>query len=164
MRSGGGTGTFFARGTDMRRAWLLVAALTLVAGCSEKSPEAPSSSIPNVTGTWTGDLTIEGVTGRMTWTLTQSGTSVSGPVLVSLPSGTVLLNGTLTGTLTGTSLPYTINITAGGVPTRPSCTGQLTGTMTLTVASSSTLQGPMAITSNTCTPPLTGTSLSLVKQ
>jgi hypothetical protein len=76
----------------------------------------------------------------------------------------VLLNGTLTGTLNGMSLPYSINIAAGGVPTRPSCTGQLTGTMALTVATPSTLQGPMAITSNTCTPPLAGATLSLVKQ
>jgi hypothetical protein len=149
----------------MQRAVVLVAVLSLVvAGCTDKSPQAPSSSTPNVTGTWTGDLTIDGVSGRMTWTLTQSATSVSGPVLVSLPSGTVLLNGTLTGTLTGTTLPYTINIAAGGVPTRPSCTGQLTGTMTLTVALPSTLQGPMAITSSSCTPPLTGASLSLAKQ
>jgi hypothetical protein len=148
----------------MRRAWLLVAVLSLAAGCTEKSPQTPSNIAPSVAGTWAGDLTIEGLTARMTWMLTQSGTAVSGPVLVSLPSGTVLLNGTLTGTLTGTSLPYTINIAAGGVPTRPSCTGQLTGTMTLTVATSSTLQGPMAITSNTCTPPFAGASLSLVKQ
>jgi hypothetical protein len=135
----------------------------VIAGCTEKSPGAPSSP-PTVNGTWAGDLTIDGVTARMTWTLTQSGSAVSGPALVLLPSGTVLLNGSLTGTLTGTSLPYTINIAAGGVPTRPTCTGQLTGTMTLTVAATSTLQGPMAITSNTCTPPLTGATLTLTKQ
>jgi hypothetical protein len=132
--------------------------------CTEKSPQAPSNTTPTVSGTWAGDLTIDGVTGRMTWTLTQTGTAVSGPVLVGLPSGTVLLNGSLTGTLTGMSLPYTITIAAGGVPTRPTCTGRLTGTMTLAVGTPSTLQGPMAITSDTCTPPLTGASLSLVKQ
>jgi hypothetical protein len=148
----------------MRRGVAIVVLLWFGAACTEKSPAAPSSSAPTVTGTWVGDLTIDGATARMTWTLTQSGTAVSGPVLVSLPSGIVLLNGALTGTLTGTSLPYTITVAAGGIPTRPSCTGQLTGTMALTVAATTTLQGPMAVTSNTCTPPLTGASLSLIKQ
>ena len=40
----------------------------------------------------------------MTWTLAQTGTSVSGPTLVSLPSGTVLMNGFLTGMLSDSTL------------------------------------------------------------
>jgi hypothetical protein len=99
-------------------------------GCNDTTPSSPSiQSQPSVSGRWTGNLAVQGVTGRMTWTLTQSGSSVSGPALIGLPSGTVLLNGTLTGTLTGTSLAYAIAVGPSGVPTQPTCTGQLGGTM-----------------------------------
>jgi hypothetical protein len=148
----------------MPRVLATVLTLILVAGCSDKSPEAPSNSAPTVTGTWSGDLTVEGVTARMSWTLTQIDMAVAGPVLVRLPSGTVLMNGFLTGTLMGTTLPYVIAVGPGGVPTRPTCVGQLSGTMTLTAGVTSTLAGPMAVTSSTCTPALTGATLTLVKQ
>src|SRR5262245_22706673 len=99
------------------------------AGCSDKStPVAPEPL--SVTGTWAGAVTISGTATRMTWSLTQSATAaVTGPVLVALPSGTVLLNGFLTGTLSGTTLTYAISVGPGGVPTQPACTGQVTGTM-----------------------------------
>jgi hypothetical protein len=89
----------------------------------------------------------------MAWTLTQTGTAVSGPVLVRLPNGIVLLNGFLTGTLTGSTLPYTISVGPGGIPTQPACVGQLGGTMTATVGATSTLTGSYTVTSATCTPP-----------
>jgi len=148
----------------MRRFLVFLACTGLLAGCTEKSPGAPSTFQPGVTGTWAGDLMVDGVTGRMTWTLVQTDSTVGGPVLVSLPNGTVLMNGFLTGTLTGTTLQYLINVQPGGIPTRPECGGQLAGTMTVAVGLPSTLSGPMAITSSTCVLPLTGPSLTLVKQ
>lgn len=153
-----------ARLPCVRRLLAMLLMLSLVAACAEKSPEAPSSPAPTVTGTWAGDLTVEGANARMSWTLTQIDTTVGGPVLVALSSGTVLMNGFLTGTLIGTTLQYVIAVGAGGVPTRPACAGQLSGTMTLTVGVTSTLGGPMAVTSSTCTPPLTGATLTLVRQ
>ncbi len=148
----------------MRRMLAATVLLSLASGCAEKSPEAPSAA-PTLTGTWAGDIVVDGVSARMTWTLTQNGTAIAGPVLVALPTGTVLLNGFLTGILQDTTtLPYVIAVGPGGIPTRPTCTGQLSGTMTAKFAVASTLSGPMAITSSTCTPPLAGSSLSLTRQ
>jgi hypothetical protein len=148
----------------MRRILAAIVLLSLVSGCAEKAPDAPTAA-PTLTGTWTGDIAVDGVSARMTWTLTQTETTVAGPVLVALPNGVVLLNGFLTGTLQGTTtLPYVIAVGPGGIPTRPACSGQLSGTMTATFAIASTLTGPMAITSSTCTPPLTGSTLTLTRQ
>ena len=83
----------------------------------------------------------------------QTGTAVTGPVLVRLPNGIVLLNGFLTGTLTGSTLTYSIAVGPGGIPTQPACVGQLGGTMTATAGAPSTLVGGYAVTSATCTPP-----------
>jgi hypothetical protein len=117
-----------------------------------------------VTGRWTGNLIFQDVTGRMTWTLTQNGTAVTGPVLISLPNGTVLLNGTLTGTLNGTSLPYIIAVAANGIPNRPTCTGQLGGTMTVSSGTVPTMTGSIAIMSANCSILFSGTNFTLTRQ
>ena len=97
------------------------------AACTQNSVIAPTPAPLNLTGTWSGNLALSSTTARMTWTLTQTNSTVSGPVIVALPSGTVLLNGTLSGTLSGTTLPYTIAVGPSGIPTVPTCTGQLDG-------------------------------------
>ncbi len=127
-------------------------------GCvSNKSLSGPTQPQIDLTGTWKGQLAVEGTAAAMTWSLTQSGSTVSGPVLVELPTGVVLMNGALTGTLTGTSLQYTINVNQGGIPSREGCTGQLGGTITATMGATSTLDGNYAVTSSTCTPPFAST-------
>src|SRR5436853_4015324 len=90
---------------------LLVGTVLFTSACNtSNSPSSPSPATLNLTGTWTGNLSLMGTSARMTWTLTQTGTSVTGPVLVALPTGVVLMNGSLTGTLSGSSLPYNITI------------------------------------------------------
>ncbi len=128
------------------------------------APAAPAPAPIDVTGTWTGDVTFQGTTARIRWTLTQSGTSVSGPVLLSLPSGTVLVNGLLTGTLTGSSLPYTITVAPGGIPAQPACAGQLGGTMTVTMGAASTMTGPISVVSASCTIQFPTTTITLTRQ
>lgn len=141
----------------------LVLAVSLVA-CDKSSPTTPTQST-NLSGTWSGNVLVEGITARMVWTLTQSnGSDVSGPVLFGLPNGTVLLNGFLTGTLSGSVLTYTISVGPGGIPLSPSCVGQLGGTMTASMGPTSTLAGDFNIRSSTCAPPFTGGSLTLTKQ
>jgi len=57
-------------------------ALTAVvgAGCSSiQSSATPPSQTTDLTGTWRGNFAVQTVTSEMVWTLTQSGTSVSGP-------------------------------------------------------------------------------------
>jgi hypothetical protein len=138
----------------MRRltAVLTMAAL-LGAGCVSSGTTGAPSPPPGLTGTWKGDFTVQTVTAEMVWTLTQSGTAVTGPVLVRLPDGIVLLNGFLTGTLTGSTLTYTISVGPGGIPTQPACVGQLGGTMIAASGATSTLTGGYTLTSATCTPP-----------
>ncbi len=138
--------------------------LACLAGCSENSsssPTNPTTPTLDLTGTWATNITAAGVTARMGWALTQSGTNVTGPVTVSLPTGTVLLNGVLSGTLAGTSLNYTISVPPGGIPLQPSCAGQLTGTM---AATSTMMTGTMNLASSTCTVPISNQNITMTKQ
>jgi hypothetical protein len=143
-----------------------LACCALLPACNDTTtpttPEPPTQV--TVSGRWTGDLTVQNVTGRMTWTLTQTGTSVAGPVTIALPTGTVLLNGTLTGTLNGTSLPYTIAVAASGVPTQPNCTGQLGGTMTVSPGTVPTMTGPIAVRSSSCSILFSSSNFTLTRQ
>ncbi len=146
---------------------LLATLLCIVAtwGCNDSSPNNPEAvTQATLTGRWTGDLIVQGVTGRTTWTLSQTGTSVTGPVTIGLPNGVVLLNGTLSGTLTGTSLDYTIAVAASGVPDQPACTGQLGGTMTVTTGTVSTMTGPIAVRSTNCSIQFPTNNFTLTKQ
>jgi hypothetical protein len=146
--------------------WGLLAAAALTAGgCAGSSTVAPTTPAPvNVTGTWSGDVSVMDTTARMTWTLTQSGTTVTGPVLVGLSNGVVLLNGFLTGTMANSALTYTISVGPDGVPTQPTCAGQLGGTMTANIALVSTLSGSTAVISSNCTAPFPGGPLTLTRQ
>jgi hypothetical protein len=150
---------------SMRCRTLVLLGLLLISACSSTSPSAPSPAPIDVTGTWSGNLNVEGTQAVMTWTLTQQAdNSVSGPVLVLLPNGIVLMNGFLTGKLTGSSLPYTITVGPGGIPALPACVGQLGGTMTATMATPSTLAGNFAVTSSTCASPFSNGNLTLTKR
>jgi hypothetical protein len=100
----------------------------------------------------------------MTWTLSQTGTAVTGPVVLGLANGTVLMNGFLTGSVSGTTLTYIISVGPGGIPLQPSCAGQITGTMAVTIAGVSTLAGTPTVTSSTCTPPFPAGSITLTRQ
>ena len=151
----------------MRYQVLVLLGLLLTSACSSSStsPSGPSPPPVNVTGTWSGNLNVQGTPAQMTWTLTQQAdNSVTGPVLVLLPNGIVLMNGFLTGKLTGSTLPYTISVGPGGIPALPACVGQLGGTMTATMATTSTLSGNFAVTSSTCASPLSNGSLTLTKR
>jgi hypothetical protein len=150
--------------------WLaLVVLITSVAACDHNdsknsSPTSPTQAV-NLTGSWSGDVTVEGTPARMTWTLSQviGSTTVIGTVLVALPSGIVVLNGGLSGTFDGTSLTYVIAVGLGGVPSQPSCVGQLNGTVVFTAGAPSTLKGNVAVMSTSCTSPLQATSFTLAK-
>jgi len=147
-----------------KSATVAVVLLGLAMGCSaDKSPTAPQAGGLNLTGTWNGPIVVDTNEAQMSWNLTQVNAVVSGPVLVVLPNGIVLLNGFLNGTLTGMSLTYTISVGNGGVPTRPTCAGQLTGTMGVTVAPTASLSGPMAVSSSNCTPPFGTSTITLTR-
>jgi hypothetical protein len=150
----------------MRRPWLLILllSLTAAAACSDDGgPSTPTPQIPNLAGTWSGSLDVQGTPAAMTWTLTQTGSAVSGPVLIRLGSGIVLLNGTLSGTLNGPVLTYTIVVPPNGIPAQPACSGQVGGNVTA-ATDARTLAGSFNIVSSTCVSPLTNGTISLSRQ
>jgi hypothetical protein len=145
---------------------VLCCGVALMAGCSsnDQTPASPTPQTTNVAGTWAGNVTALGISARMTWTLSQTGTSVTGPVLLSLPTGAVLMNGFLTGSVSGMTLTYLISVGPGGIPLQPSCAGQITGTMAVTIGTVSTMAGTPTISSSTCAPPFPTGPLTLTKQ
>lgn len=150
--------------TAIQRTVVAVALILMSAACTtQKSPTEPGLTVPNLTGTWSGDLPVQGTPARMSWSLTQTNNVVTGPVLVLLPTGIVLMNGTLNGTLTGSTLTYTIAILPGGIPSLPACSGQLAGTTNATIGAPSTLSGSYAIVSSTCTTPFSGANFTLTR-
>ena len=147
-------------GKGMRAVML---AMTLVfSGACDQEPTTPSSQRVDVTGTWRGTITVNSTPALMTWTLTDTEGSIRGPVLIGLPTGSVLLNGSLAGTLTGTALVYTVSVPPGGVLSQPGCSGQLAGTTTL--AGVSTMNGTYTVAQSTCPTGLTNGTFSLAKQ
>jgi len=137
--------------------------LAAAAACSSNSsPTTPTPTL-DLTGTWTTSVTFSGVSGRMNWMLTQSGTTVTGPVTVAVSSGIVLLNGSLSGTVANSSLAYTITVPAGGLPLQPTCSGQLQGTMAIASPPTS-MSGPMTLTQSSCTSPIGSQTITMTKQ
>lgn len=137
-------------------------ALTL-SGCGNNST-SPSTTPIDLSGTWTGPLTIQGLPAQMSWTVAQSGeSSENGSIVIAMTDGTVLLNGMLTGTLSGSSLTFSIIVGAGAIPLLPSCTGEIDGTATATTAASSTLNGTLTVTTSTCPSPVSNGPFTLTK-
>ncbi|MCC7415674.1 MAG: hypothetical protein IT176_00925 [Acidobacteria bacterium] len=150
----------------MRRVVLGLILAFSVAACAADAPSppaAPSNPNASIAGTWIGELPYQGTTVRMTWTLSQAGANVSGPVLIGFATGTVLVNGVLTGTVSGSALTYTIAVGPGGIPLSPQCVGQLGGTMTASAGSVPTLAGTFALVSSTCTAPISGGAITLTR-
>jgi hypothetical protein len=145
---------------------VLCCGVGLMTACSDKgqAPITPTPQTTNVAGTWAGQVSALGTAARMTWTLSQTGTAVNGPVLLTVSSGLVLMNGFLTGSVSGTTLTYVISVAPGGIPLQPACAGQITGTMAVTIEAVSTMAGTPTISSSTCAPPFPTGPLTLTKQ
>src|SRR5262245_42137098 len=140
----------------------IAVAISAACGVEHKSTQlAPTPSQIDVSGRWATDVAVQGISARMTWMLTQGTGAVTGPVLVSLTNGVVLLNGSLSGTLAGTSLAYTIRVGTEGVPSQPACTGHSGGTMDVTTTR---MSGSMAMISSNCPVQFPANGVTLTKQ
>jgi hypothetical protein len=106
---------------------------------------------------------VQGQTARMTWTLTQTNASVTGPVLIGLPNGVVLANGVVSGTFADPTLTFVITIGPGAVPAEPTCSGQLGGAATASFAVASTLNGNYTATSASCSTPFSSGAFTLTR-
>jgi len=128
-----------------RSALILTAALSCAActrGATEMSPSALPTAPPqilNLSGSWSGTSTdSQGMT-VVTWTVTQSGTAVTGTVKTNAPdpndgscnSCHRNKSGTLTGSVSGDVLTMSMAFAAGadGDPT-PICSATMAGTAT----------------------------------
>ena len=129
----------------MLKRMCVVLLLLATASCgSNGTPTSPSSAL-NLGGTWKGTLAEArtdascpsswvgefcGV-GQSTWTLTQSGSAVSGTFTLTMP-GTVRAfddsHGSVTGTLSGNTLSFTLNVSF----TPPGGTATVNGTAQVT--------------------------------
>jgi hypothetical protein len=141
---------------------VLIAAALVSAACGDEMPTDPTDRPASLTGTWRGTITVTNITATMTWTLTQTGSAVTGPAVIGLSSGAVLMNGTVSGTLSGSTLPFTLTVSPGGIPAQPACTGQIAGTNT--VSGTSTMNGSYTVASSTCTTGLTSGTFTLTRQ
>lgn len=147
----------------MRSAFAKLVLLVLVAGCNPfSSPDNSGSS--TVAGTWVGTVFLLGQNTTMTWQLTQSDQSASGPVTVAQATGTVLLNGSLSGTVAGSTLTYVITVGAGAIPSLPNCSGQLSGTTTIYAGATTTMNGTFTVASSTCPATFPDAAFTLTKQ
>jgi hypothetical protein len=99
----------------------------------------------------------------MSWSLTHSSTTVSGPMMVSLMNGMVLMNGILAGTVDGASMDYRIAIAPGAIPSQPACSGEFAGTATAGASGPSTLSGSFDLLSTGCLPPVSTLSFMLTR-
>jgi len=100
----------------------LLALIATVVGCGG-THTAPSTDL---TGTWSGVVGAGSGGGRalrVTWSATQSGSSVSGPatVLTSPSVSNIAFVGTMSGTLTGTQLSLSYVSSPGAVREAEAC-------------------------------------------
>jgi hypothetical protein len=126
------------------------------------SPSAPSSSgprPPNLSGTWNGSGTDAQGPETFTWTIAQSGTNLSGTVVMeplnksdgSCGSCHKQKAGTFSATLSGTTLALTLDFPAGGADLTPLCALTMTATtsemsesrIAATYTGSTTCEGPI---------------------
>ncbi len=119
-------------------------------------------------GTWRGPIGVVGQSSSSataTWTVSQTGANVTGPISLSNLSTNVTFSGTLAGTLSGTRLTVTYTIPRGNVSGFPNCSMAGTGSLE---ASATIMSGTLTVTYTNCVGFTSETSttdtISLVKQ
>lgn len=127
----------------------VIVCLVAVACGGSKSPASPGDQTPttlSLAGTWTGTMTRPlGDLRVKSWTATQTGASVTGPMVLDLDGSAaeVLVTGTFNGTVSGTQLTSgTFTLPTGQIPDVAACGFSGSGTLT---ASASTISGPLAM-------------------
>ena len=122
----------------------------------------PFASPPafDLTGTWSGPASDDSGPTTMTWTLTQSGGSITGTFLaVEPPPSRSQYRGTISGSFSGTSLTYTIDVPKGSIVGLPDCFVTIHGSA---VVSANAIVG--TYTGEDCTGPFENGLISLSKQ
>jgi len=135
----------------IRGSVLSVLALTIGA-CGGYSSAPSQNPLLNLAGTWSGFVGAGSGGGRalrVTWTTSQTGSNLSGPVtLLTSPAVTdITFSGTLTGTLTGSQLSLTFMTMPGAVPGSANCSASGTGSAS---ATSTAISGSLDVAFVSC--------------
>jgi hypothetical protein len=147
--------------------FILVVSLSVAAasGCSGDSGPSPPPTAPSpgggLTGTWVGTASDSSGPGQMTWQITESGGSFSGPMTMTDTATKLTGRGNVSGTVSGASIRFSIAVPAGGFDAPYNgCTADATGEGQVNGNTiSGTFQG-----SSSCGGTITGGQLTLTKQ
>lgn len=159
----------------VRKSTIAVLLTLSLAGCGGSSNmTSPSTSMPLVTGSWSGSMSETGGTvmgsgymggmmggmmsGRMAWRLSQDGDHVTGSMDLSGFGGTGLM--TMTGTVSGSTVTLRMSIPAGGMH-EPGCTSDAQCTLQID-GTDTRMTGPYSGT-NSCSGAFSGGQITLAK-
>jgi hypothetical protein len=140
----------------MTTSWIRASILSLLAvavtACGGSTPGPSPVSSLDLNGTWSGMVGAGSGGGnalRVTWTASQAGSNLSGPVtLLTSPAVTgITFSGTLTGSLTGSQLALTYSARAEGAAGSTGCTASGSGSA---IAGSSLISGTLAVSFVSC--------------
>src|SRR5688572_12421950 len=103
----------------------------------------------DLSGTWTGLIGVppSTVSFRATWTASQSGANVSGPLALTRPPDSTVFAGRLDGTVSGNRVSLTYTVPRGNIPAAPDCAMSGTGTSD---ASSTVIGGRLNMSYTNC--------------
>ena len=150
------------------RLWSAIACVSalLAAGCGSDSQSTPTSpTILNLTGKWSGNLSDSSGPGTATFTLTQSGSAISGSMAGRDTNTGLSVNGSLAGTLNGSALTFTITVPVGGYPGPFSvCSSTSNGSATVTATQINGTYSGSATGPAGCARSFTGGTVNLTKQ
>lgn len=109
----------------------LLSALIACAGCGDSM--SPSDPVPNLAGTWTGQIgsPMSGSAVRVTWSASQAGNALQGIARLSKPAIGTEVSGTLSGLMTGDQIGMLFTGGRLSAPTVPNCAVMGTGSGTV---------------------------------
>jgi hypothetical protein len=124
----------------------------VVSGCGDSATSSTKiGSETSFSGSWTGTL---GTAYRVTWSASQSGPNVSGPVTLSatINGQVVTATGTFNWVLAGTNVSLTMNVPTGSVSGFATCsfTGNGPGTATASNNFANSISGNLTMTYGSC--------------
>jgi hypothetical protein len=97
---------------------ILAGVLASACGSSASTPTSPSTPTPtvatSVTGTWNGTAADTLGSDKMTWTVTQTGSGMTGTMSVNDTTRSMMGSGAMTGTMNGNTLTFHMTVPAGG--------------------------------------------------
>jgi hypothetical protein len=124
--------------------WRLAGAIALVAlvvSCKSDSA-GPAPPIADLAGSWTGGISSTDLFLSLTWNAAQSGSTLTGPAIVSVVGNLPAVTGTMTGTFSGSQVALVLSLPSNVFPPFAG-TCALVGTGLTNTVSANRLAGQM---------------------